>query len=234
MIEHFRLGLVELALTVVRTVQPAFADVLDGQIESVISSVDRQPDVADQRRIHSDLPEELVAQKVFQIGGVGIDVIQIELVQTVIALALVVFSKIDFEAVAVTVCVSGHGGEAGVALCGKRDLLHRLAVDDHGRVVFCLIRRVGPKIRPVFIGDRHVHAVDPAGIEQAVVDRGIAGFTAAPGNPGSFPLRILAGRVFLRVRCAGSQRQDENEHEQQTEAATRDRMHKESLPNRSI
>ena len=73
----------------------------------MVLAVYSEPYVAHKRRIYSRLTEYLVAEVVLHICGVGVDVVEIELVKPVVGLSLDVFAEIDLEAVAVVVLVGG-------------------------------------------------------------------------------------------------------------------------------
>ena len=199
LIQLLGLRLVEHAFAVLGSVEPGLADVLDGDVEAVILAVDPQPDETDQGSVHSQLPEQPVAEPVLQIGAVGVEVVEAELVQPVVALALVVFAKVELEAVTVAVLVARHGGEAGVALGGKGYLLQGLPVDGDAGFVFRLFQRVRPQIVPVLLGDGDVDAVDAVNAEQAVVDAVRVLPTPGRGLPALCCVGWVLGRVFRHL-----------------------------------
>ena len=234
--EHLRFRLIERALAVVRPLEPGLADLLDGQIQPERLAVDREPDVARQRCVHAGLAEQLIAEIVLHIGRVGVDVVEIQLVQPVVGLALDELAEVELEAVAVAVLVACHGGQAGVALRGEGHVVDRFAVDRDADLVFRLVQRVFPQVRPVGLGDRDVDRVDVAAVKErvGVVRRGVLG-------RGLFGGRLLCrrlrrrrlrglGRTLLRLRllrrrllgisllrccaAAGEQRRQQGEHGQ--------------------
>ena len=155
-VQRFSFRLIQNAFAFIHPVKIRLADILDRQIQALVFSIDRQPDVAGQRRFHACLPEDLIADIVLHIGGISVDIAQVQLVKPVIGLAVNVFPEVDLEAITITVRIICHLRQAGIALCGKRDLFYRFAVDRDIDLIFCFFCRICKKIRPVSIGNRDI------------------------------------------------------------------------------
>ena len=137
--EHLGLRLVELALSILRALEERRAHILDGDVEAEILAVHREPREARERCGHAELPEQLVAQVVLEVGGIGVDVVEVELVEAVEGLIVHVLAEVQLEAIAVALGIGGHEREACVALGRKGDVAQGLTVDGRVDMVFGLV-----------------------------------------------------------------------------------------------
>ena len=119
---QFAIGLAVIAL------EEAFLNALDGQIQAPILAVDGDGDKAAQRRRHAHLAHQGVGPVVLHVGVVLNQVVQAHLVQTIIAVAVLVLVKLHLEGVTV-IAIGGHGGQRGVALAADAYILVGFTVD---------------------------------------------------------------------------------------------------------
>ena len=138
-------------------------------------TVDGKRDVACQRSAHACLAHDPIGQVILHVGGIGHDIVQIELVQSLIGLSFFIFSEIDLEAVAVGIGGS-HLRKRGVSLCRERYVFDLFAVNCHISFVFGLFKRIGKQILPVVLCKLDVDFVDSACVKQRIRIAGGSGF----------------------------------------------------------
>ena len=163
----YAVWLVELAvIAAVIPLQEGLLHPLHRQVQTPVLTVDGDVDIAAQGRGHAEPPHHLVGEVVLQIGVILDDVVQAQLVQTVVGQAAVVVVKLDLEAVAV-VAVVFHLGQRGVALGPDGHVGVGLPVDDHGAVGVLLAGAGLQESVPVIHDD--VQGMDRAGVEESVL-----------------------------------------------------------------
>ena len=190
-------GLVELA--VVRAVaaqQEALLHALNGQIQPPILAVHRYPDVAAKRRVRARRGHELIAQVVLHVGVVLDDVVEVQLVEAVVAQGAVVVVELYLEAVPV-VAVGRDGAEGGVALGAYARAGLLLAVYYEVAHDVFLVLAAGDEVLPVVHDD--VYGVDLGGVEKPLL---IAERDAAGG-----------GREAQRRRAEGQGRDEHGQRQ---------------------
>ncbi len=141
-------------------------NVLDRDIEPVQLTVYRKRNVARERRRGAGLPHDQIGNIVLHAGRVGIKIVEVQLVEALIGLALFVFAEIELEAVAVRIGRS-DGRKGGVALRGEGNVFDSAAVDRDVDLVFRFRERVRGEVVPILFGDLDVDAVDIARVEKA-------------------------------------------------------------------
>ena len=163
----YAVWLVELAvIAAVIPLQEGLLHPLHRQVQTPVLTVDGDVDIAAQGRGHAEPPHHLVGEVVLQIGVVLDDVVQAQLVQTMVGQAAVVVVKLDLEAVAV-VAVVFHLGQGGVALGPDGHVGVGLPVDDHGAVGVLLAGAGLQESVPVVHND--VKGMDRSGVEEPVL-----------------------------------------------------------------
>ena len=164
--------LIELAvLHAVIAEQEAVLHGLEREIDAPVFAVDGEFGIIVERCVRAEILVHIVDQRLFHIGGVGIVVVQDELIQTEAGLAVHIVAKFQLEAVAVGRGVIGDGGQAGVAL-GADDLRQTGVVFDFQNDIAGRVR--GDDIRE--------GAVQKIPLKQARADVGIEGHADVPGG----------------------------------------------------
>ena len=142
--------LIELAvLHAVIAEQEAVLHGLEREIDAPVFAVDGEFGIIVERCICAEILVHIVDQRLFHVGGVGIVVVQDELIQTEAGLAVHIVVKFQLEAVAVGGGVAGDGGQAGVALGADGDTVKGRTADLDVALVIFLRRGVGQHIVPV-------------------------------------------------------------------------------------
>ncbi len=123
-------GLIQLAVifTVV-ALQERFFYAFHCEIQSPVFSVYRDIYIAAKGRGHSCLAHHLIGQIILHVGVVLNDIIQTELIQSVIGVGAVKAIEFNLEAVAV-IAVGFHLRQRGVALGANSDILIGFIVND--------------------------------------------------------------------------------------------------------
>ena len=164
--------LIELAvLHAVIAEQEAILHGLERKIDAPVFAIDGEFGVIVEGGVRAEVLVHIVDQRLFHIGGVGIVVVQDELIQTDAGLAVHVVVKLQLEAVAVGGGVIGDGGQAGVAL-GADDLRQK-------GVVFDFQNDIAGRVRGDDIWEG---AVQKLSLKQARADVGIEGHADVPGG----------------------------------------------------
>ena len=164
--------LIELAvLRAVIAEQEAVLHGLERKIDAPVFAVDGEFGIIVERCVRAEVLVHVVDQRLFHVGGVGIVVVQDELIQTEAGLAVHVVVKLQLEAVAVGRGVIGDGGQAGVAL-GADDLRQKGVVFDFQNDIAGRVR--GDDIRE--------GSVQKLSLKQARADVGIEGHADVPGG----------------------------------------------------
>ena len=142
--------LIELAvLHAVIAEQEAVLHGLEREIDAPVFAIDGEFGIIVERCVRAEILVHVVDQRLFHVGGIGIVVVQDELIQTEAGLAVHVVVKLQLEAVAVGRGVTGDGGQAGVALGADGDAVKGRTVDLYIALVVFLRRGVGQHIVPV-------------------------------------------------------------------------------------
>ena len=164
--------LIELAvLHAVIAEQEAVLHGLERKIDAPVFAIDGEFGIIVKGGVRAEILVHIVDQRLFHIGGVGIVVVQDELIQTEAGLAVHIVVKFQLEAVAVGRGVIGDGGQAGVAL-GADDLRQTGVVFDFQNDIAGRVR--GDDIRE--------GAVQKIPLKQARADVGIEGHADVPGG----------------------------------------------------
>ena len=121
---------------------------LHRQIQSPVLPVYGEVHITAQRRLRPKLPHHAVGEVILHHGVVLDEIVQAQLIQTVVALALVIMVKFQLEAVAVAAHL-GHRGQRGVPLRPNANALIRLVVNDHCAQGVLLILTDFNKLLPV-------------------------------------------------------------------------------------
>ena len=124
-------GLVQVAVVAaVIALEEALLHRLHRQVQSPVLTVDGDVDIAAQGGSRAEFVHHLIDQVVLHHGIILDQIVQAQLVQTVIALGGIVLVELDLQAVPVGVH-GGHGGQRRVALAPDAHIFEGLAVDDH-------------------------------------------------------------------------------------------------------
>ena len=166
--------LIELAvLHAVIAEQEAVLHGLERKIDAPVFAIDGEFGIIVKGGVRAEVLVHVVDQRLFHIGGVGIVVVQDELIQTEAGPSVYIVVKFQLEAVAVGRGVIGDGGQAGVAL-GADDLRQKGVVFDFQNDIAGRVR--GDDIRE--------GAVQKLSLKQARADVGIEGHADVPGGIG--------------------------------------------------
>ena len=142
--------LIELAvLHAVIAEQEAVLHGLERKIDAPVFAVDGEFGIIVKGGVRAEILVHIVDQRLFHVGGVGIVVVQDELIQTEAGLAVHIVVKLQLEAVAVGRGVIGDGGQAGVALGADGNAVKGRTADLDVALVIFLRRGVGQHIVPV-------------------------------------------------------------------------------------
>ena len=164
--------LIELAvLHAVIAEQEAVLHGLERKIDAPVFAIDGDFGIIVKGGICAEILVHIVDQRLFHVGGVGIVVVQDELIQTEAGLAVHIVVKFQLEAVAVGRGVTGDGGQTGVAL-GADDLRQK-------GVVFDFQNDIAGRVRGDDIWEG---AVQKLSLKQARADVGIEGHADVPGG----------------------------------------------------
>ena len=164
--------LIELAvLHAVIAEQEAILHGLERKIDAPVFAIDGEFGIIVKGGICAEVLVHIVDQRLFHIGGVGIVVVQDELIQTEAGLSVYIVVKFQLEAVAVGGGVIGDGGQTGVAL-GADDLRQK-------GVVFDFQNDIAGRVRGDDIWEG---AVQKLSLKQARADVGIEGHADVPGG----------------------------------------------------
>ena len=164
--------LIELAvLHAIIAEQEAVLHGLERKIDAPVFAIDGEFGIIVKGGVRAEILVHIVDQRLFHVGGVGIVVVQDELVQTEAGLSVYIVVKFQLEAVAVGGGVTGDGGQAGVAL-GADDLRQKGVVFDFQNDIAGRVR--GDDIRE--------GAVQKLSLKQARADVGIEGHADVPGG----------------------------------------------------
>ena len=161
-------GLVELAaLRPVVAQQEAVLHGLQGQVDAPVLTVDVDDGVVVQGGVRPQVLEHVVDEGLLHVvGGVGVAVVEDQLIQAVAGLALHVLVELQLEAVAVGGGVAGDGGEAGVALGAHPHPVEGLAVDLYVALVVFLGGGVGQHVLPVGLVHENVDGHGRVGVKE--------------------------------------------------------------------
>ena len=138
--EAHAVRLVEVAeIAAVIALQEGFLDCLDRKIQTPVLAVDRDIHIAAKRGIRTEIGHQRICEVVLHVGVVLNDVVQAELIQSVVAFGLIVLVELDLEAVSAAARIPDRA-EGGVSLAADADILHGFTVDDDraGRIGFAL------------------------------------------------------------------------------------------------
>ena len=119
---QFAIGLAVIAL------EETFLNALDGQIQAPILAVDGDGNKTAQGGGHTHLGHQGIGPVVLHVGVVLNQVVQAHLVQTIIAVAVLVLVKLHLEGVTI-IAIGRHGGQRSVALAADAYILVGFAVD---------------------------------------------------------------------------------------------------------
>ena len=159
--------LIELAvLHAVIAEQEAILHGLERKIDAPVFAIDGEFGVIVEGGVRAEVLVHIVDQRLFHIGGVGIVVVQDELIQTEAGLSVYIVVKFQLEAVAVGRGVAGDGGQAGVALGADGDAVKGRIADLDVALVIFLRRGVGRHIVPVGLVHADIDLEHAARIEQ--------------------------------------------------------------------
>ena len=146
--------------------QEAVPHSLQGQVYSPIFSVDGDFRILIQGGIRPHKGEQVVNQCLLHVGGIGIIVVENQLVQAEAGLPLYIFVEFQLKAVAVGVRVADDGREAGIPLGADTHLIEGLAPDFHVAGVVFLLYGVLQHIRPLGFLHKDVHSQHLVGAEE--------------------------------------------------------------------
>ena len=133
------------------------------QIQAPVLTVHGDICIAAQRSRRAKVSHEAIGQIVLHHGGILDEVIQAQLVQTVIAFSVIILVKLDLE----TVPIAVHGRnrtERGIALGTNTHIAVGLAVDHHRANRILLVLAGLEKAVPVIHND--IDTMDPFGIKE--------------------------------------------------------------------
>ena len=173
--------LIELAvLHAVIAEQEAVLHGLERKIDAPVFAIDGEFGVIVERGVCAEVLVHVVDQRLFHVGGVGIVVVQDELIQTEAGLAVHIVVKFQLEAVAVGRGVIGDGGQAGVALGADGDAVKGRTIDLYIALVVFLSRGVFQHGVPVCVIHQDVDADDAVRVkERRFVFHGNAGISGS-------------------------------------------------------
>ena len=173
--------LIELAvLHAVIAEQEAVLHGLEREIDAPVFAIDGEFGVIVERGVCAEVLVHVVDQRLFHVGGVGIVVVQDELIQTEAGLAVHIVVKFQLEAVAVGRGVIGDGGQAGVALGADGDAVKGRTIDLYIALVVFLSRGVFQHGVPVCVIHQDVDADDAVRVkERLFVFHGNAGISGS-------------------------------------------------------
>ncbi len=141
--------LVKLApLRAVIAQQEAVLHRLQRQVYAPVFPVDGNFRIVIQRRIRPQKTEHIVNQRLLHIGGVGVIIIENQLIQPVAGLPLHIMIEFQLQAVAIGGGIAGDGGEAGISLGAHAHVIEGFPVDLHIAGIISLLRGGGQHFLP--------------------------------------------------------------------------------------
>ncbi len=139
---------------------------LQSKIDAPVCAVHGNLRVVIQGGICTEVLEHVVNQCFLHVRGIGVIIVQDELIQAETRLVIDIAVELQLEAVAVSVRVARNGCQGRVALRADGNLIEHRAVDLDiaGMILFC--GGVGQNVVPVILGDDDIDVDDFIGIEQ--------------------------------------------------------------------
>ena len=133
------------------------------QVEPPFLSVDGDIRIAAQRRVHSELLHHPIAQVILHVSVILNNVVQIQLIQSLILDTILIMVKFQFKTVPIVAIVFDLG-QGGISFGADSHLPDCLAVDGHIAHDVFLILAVLQKTFPVIHGN--LNGVDLVGTEE--------------------------------------------------------------------
>ena len=109
------LRLVKLTFTVRISCQEAFVHLFYSKVESEGLPIDGEMHVAGERCVRAGGPEDRIGEIILHVGGIGVQVVQVQLLHTVVGLIIHVLTEVQFEGISVGILIGSNEGETGIS-----------------------------------------------------------------------------------------------------------------------
>ena len=121
--------------------------------------------VAGERCVRAGGPEDRIGEIILHVGGIGVQVVQVQLLHTVVGLIIHVLTEVQFEGIPVGILIGSNEGETGISFGCKGNLTYGFTVDGDICLILCFLRGIGFQVLPVLFGDLDVDLMHIGGVE---------------------------------------------------------------------